>query len=72
MAEGGILEEEEGVIPEILEILAGEEEVPEDSHKATTNYRANNQPSSKETDASQKVSCRSGIYITASIDIPPK
>ena len=72
VAEGGILEEEEGVILEILGILEEEEEAPEESHKATTNYLANSQSSLKETDESQKVSCRNGTYITASIDTPLK
>ena len=83
MAEGGILEEEEGVIletpaeeeiletpaeEETLEIQAEEEEAPEEFPQAMTNYRANSQPSLKETDENQKASCRSGTYITASID----
>ena len=75
MAEGGILEEEEGVILEIpaeeeetLEIPAEAEEAPEEFHRAMTNYLANNQPSLKGTDANLKASCRNGTYITASID----
>ena len=73
MAEGGILEEEEGVILEILEEEEEEEEeAPEETHRAMTNYLANSQLSSKEIDESQKPSCRNGTYITVSIDTPLK
>ena len=75
MAEGEILEAEEGVIREILEAEiqeTREEEAPEEPHLVMTNYRANSQPSLKETDENPKVSCRNGTYITASIDIPLK
>ena len=73
MAEGGILEEEEeGAIRVIQETQAEEEGAPGESHRAMTNYRANNRLFLKETDENQKVSCRNGTYITASIDTPLK
>ena len=72
MAEGGILEEEEGAIRVTQETPAEEEEAPGETHRAMTNYQANNRLSLKETDENQKVSCRNGTSITASIDTPLK
>ena len=72
MAEGEILEEEEGATRVIPETLAEEEEARGETHRATTNYQANNRLSLKETDENPKVSCRNGTYITASIDTPLK
>ena len=69
MAEGGILAEEE-VTPAILE--EEEEEAPEETHRAMTNYQANNPPSLKETDENQKPSCKNGTYTTESTDTPLK
>ena len=71
VAEGGILEEEAGVILETLEIPAEEEEAPE-SHQAMTNYQANNQPSLKGTDENRRPSCKNGTYTTELTDTPPK
>ena len=66
MAEGEILEEEEGAVT--LE----EEGAEETQGPLMTNFRGNNLRSLKETDANQKHSCKNGIYIGASTDIPRK
>ena len=72
MAEGGLLEEEEGGAIRVTPETPAEEEAPGESHQAMTNSWANNRLSLKETDENQKVSCRNGTYIMVSIDTPPK